>query len=30
MTGEQASAHLELARKRIRDRLLHDPTWAVW
>ena len=27
-TPEQAQAHLELARQRIRDRLLHDPTWA--
>ena len=30
MTDEQALAHLELARERIRDWLLHDPTWAVW
>ncbi len=28
-SDEQARAHLELARQRIRDRLLHDPTWAV-
>ena len=26
-TPEQARAHLELVRQRIRDRLLHDPTW---
>ena len=29
LTDAQARARLELARQRIRDRLLHDPTWSV-
>lgn len=28
-TDEQAGAFLDLLRERIRDRLAHDPTWAV-
>jgi Domain of unknown function (DUF222) len=27
LTPQQARAHLDLVRQRIRDRLLHDPTW---